>query len=74
MQEIPQQPNYTTHTSQVEPTDIELIPTVDFSETEESTKSDNSDDRLSSKEVSGRGKKRTGPRTTKVPTMKRISR
>jgi hypothetical protein len=42
-----------------------------FSEAEESTDSDDNDDRLSSQEVSARSKKRTRPRTTKLPTMKK---
>jgi hypothetical protein len=42
-----------------------------FSEAEESMDSDDNDDRLSCQRVSARGKKRTRPRTTKVPTMKR---
>jgi hypothetical protein len=45
--------------------------TADFSEAEESTDSNDNDDRLSWQAVSGRGKKRKCPRTTKVLTMKK---
>jgi hypothetical protein len=62
---LPHQPNDTIHTSQAATTQ-----TVDFSEAEKTTVSDEND-RLSGQEVSGRGKKRTGPRTTKVPTVKK---
>jgi hypothetical protein len=62
---LPQQPNYTsTHPTQQQQT-------ADFSEAEESTDRDENDDRLSWQAISGRGKKRTGPRITKLPTMKK---
>jgi hypothetical protein len=66
---LPQQPNYTIHTSQA--ATISRVPTqtADFSEAEGSIDSDDNYDRLTWQEVSGRGKKRTRPRTTKVPTM-----
>jgi hypothetical protein len=63
---LPQQSNYTIHTSQAA-----TISRVPFSEAEESMNSDDNDDRLSWQAVSGRGKKRTRPRTTKLPTMKK---
>jgi hypothetical protein len=64
-----QHPNYTTHTSQTATTNRAETQTADFSEAEESTDSDDNDDRLSWQAVRGRGKKRRGPRTTKVPTV-----
>jgi hypothetical protein len=67
----PQQPCYKIDISQVATTNRALTPMTDFSETEEGTKSDDNDDRLSWQEVSERGKKRTSSRTTKVPTMKK---
>jgi hypothetical protein len=63
---LPQQSNYAMHTSLAATTS-----TVPFSEAEESTDSGDNDDRLSWQAVSAKGKKRTGPRTTKVPTMKK---
>jgi hypothetical protein len=67
----PQQPNYTIHTSQAATTCRAPAQTEDFSEAEESIESYDNDDRLSWQAVRGRGKKRTGPRTTKLPTMKK---
>jgi hypothetical protein len=67
---LPQQPNYIIHTSQAATTSRAPTQTADFSG-EESPNSDDNDDRLSWQAVSGRGKKRTGPRTTKVPTMEK---
>jgi hypothetical protein len=68
---LPQQPNYTIHTPQTATTSPAPTQTADFSEAEASTDSDDNDDRLSWQEVSGRGKKRTGPRTTEVPIIKK---
>jgi hypothetical protein len=68
---LPQQSNYTIHTSQAATTSSALTQTADFSEAEESTDSDNNDDRLSWQAVSGRGKKRPRPKTTEVPTIKK---
>jgi hypothetical protein len=68
---LPQQPHYTIHRSQAATTSKAPTQTADFSEAEESTDSDDNDDWLSWQAVSRRGKKRTGPRTTKVPTMKK---
>jgi hypothetical protein len=68
---LPQQSNYTIHTSQAATTSRATIQTADISEAEESTDSDGNDDRLSWQAVSVRGKKRAWPRTTKVPTMKK---
>jgi hypothetical protein len=68
---LPQEPNYIVHTFQAATTSSAPTQTADFSEAEESTDSDDNDDRLSWQAVSGRGKKRTGPSTTKVPTMKK---
>jgi hypothetical protein len=47
------------------------IATTSFSEAEVSMDGDDNDDRLSWQAFSARGKKRTRPRTTKVPTMKK---
>jgi hypothetical protein len=63
---LPQQSNYTIHTSQAATTSR-----AQFSEAEKSMDSDDNDDWLSWQAVSARGKKRTSPRTTKVPTMKK---
>jgi hypothetical protein len=63
---LPQLPNYAMHTSHAATTSR-----APFSEAEESLDSDDNDARLSWKAVSARGKKRTRPRTTKVPTMKK---
>jgi hypothetical protein len=68
---LPQQPNYTIHISQAAITSRAPTQTADFSEGEESTDSDDSDHRLSWQKVSIRGRKRTGPRTAKVPTLKK---
>jgi hypothetical protein len=68
---LPQQPNYTIQPSQAVTTSRATAQTADFSEAEESTDSDENDDRLSWQEVSGRDKKRTGPRTIKVPTTEK---
>jgi hypothetical protein len=59
------------HTSQAATPSRAPTQTADFSEAEESTDSDENDDRLSWQAVSGRGKKRTGLRTIKVPKMKK---
>jgi hypothetical protein len=67
---LPQQSNYTIHTSQAA-TSRAPIQTSHFSEAEESTDSDDNDDWLSWQAVSGRSKKRTGPRTKRVPIMKK---
>jgi hypothetical protein len=61
---LPQQSNYAMQTSHA------ATSRAPFSETEESMDSDDKDDRLSWRAVRARGKKRTRPRTTKVPTMK----
>jgi hypothetical protein len=68
---VAQHPNYTIRTSQAATRSRKPILTADFSEGEESTHSDDNDGQLSWQAVSGRGKKRTGPRTTKVLTMKK---
>jgi hypothetical protein len=68
---LPQQPNYTIHTSQAPTTSRVPTQTADFSEAEESIDSDDSYDRLPWHEVSGRGKERTRPRTTKLPTIRK---
>jgi hypothetical protein len=65
------QPNHTIHTSQAATTSRAPTPTADFSGTEESTDSDDNDDRLSWQAVSRSGKRSAGPRATKVPTMKK---
>jgi hypothetical protein len=67
---LPQQSIYTIHTSQAA-TSRAPTQTADSSEAEESMDSDDNDDWLSWQAVSGRGKKRTGPRTTKAPTTKK---
>jgi hypothetical protein len=59
---LPQQHNYSVHTSQAATTSRAATQTADFSEAGESTDSNYNDER---------GKKRTGPRTTKLPTMKK---
>jgi hypothetical protein len=65
---------HTTSTNQLYyphiPRSRALTQTADFSEAEESTDSDDNVDRLAWQAVSGRGKKRTSPRTIKVPTIK----
>jgi hypothetical protein len=66
-----QQPNYAIHTSQAATTSRVPTKTAHFSEAEESADSVDNDDRLFWQAFSGRGKKSTGPRTTKVPTMKK---
>jgi hypothetical protein len=60
------------HTSQTATTSTEPTQTGDFSEAEESTDSDDDDDDdwLYWQAVTGRGKKRTRPRTTNLPKMK----
>jgi hypothetical protein len=68
---LPQKPNYTIHTSQAATTSRAKTQTADFSEAGESTGTDENDDRISWQAVSGRGKKRTSTRTTKLPTMKK---
>jgi hypothetical protein len=66
-----QQLNYTIHRSQAATTSRAPTQTADFSEAEESTHSDDNDEHPSWQAVNGRGKKRTGPRTTIVPTIKK---
>jgi hypothetical protein len=61
---LPQQSNYAIHTSQAATTSR-----APFSEAEESTDIDDSDDRLSWQAV--REEARTFPRTTKVATVKK---
>jgi hypothetical protein len=68
---LPQQSNYTIHTSKAATTSRAPTQTADFSQAGESTGSDDNVDRLSWQAVSARGKKRTGPRTTEVPTMQK---
>jgi hypothetical protein len=68
MPQIPillQQPSYTIHTS------LAATQTADFSEAEESTDSDDNDDRLSWQKVGRRGKKRASRKTTGVSTLKK---
>jgi hypothetical protein len=73
MPQIPiphQQSNYTIHISQAVTASRAPTQTADSSEVEESKDRDENDDRLSWQAVSGRGKKGTCPRTTKMPKMK----
>jgi hypothetical protein len=65
---LPQQSKFTIHKFQAATTSRH---TADFSEAEENMDSDDNDDRLFWQAVRGRGKKRTGPRTTKVPTVEK---
>jgi hypothetical protein len=67
---LPQQPNFTIHTSQAATTSRAPAQIAEFSEAEGSTDDENYD-RPFWQAVSGKGKKRTGPRTTKVPTTKK---
>jgi hypothetical protein len=60
---LPQQFNHSPHTSQAATTSRTPTQTADFSEAQESTDSDDNDERQSWQAVSGRGKKRTRPRT-----------
>jgi hypothetical protein len=60
MPTLPQESNYAMETSHAA-----------TSRAEESIDSDDNDDRLSWQAVNARGNKRTCPRTTKVPTMKK---
>jgi hypothetical protein len=62
---LPQGSNYAMQTSHA------TTSAAPFSEAEKSMGSDYNDDRLSWQAVSARVKKRTRPRTTKVPTMKK---
>jgi hypothetical protein len=66
---VPQQQNYTIHATQVATTSRAITPVASFSETEESNKSEDNDDRLSWQEVKGRGKKRTSSKTKRAPTL-----
>jgi hypothetical protein len=68
---LPPQPSYTIHTNQAAITSRAPTQTADFLEAEESTDSDNNDNRLSWQAFSGKGKKITGTRTTKVPAKKK---
>jgi hypothetical protein len=63
---LPQETNYAMQTAHAATTSR-----APFSDAEESMDSDDNNDRLSWQAVSARGKKRTRPRTTKVPTMKK---
>jgi hypothetical protein len=63
---LPQESNYAMQTF-----DAATTSTEPFSEAEESMDSDDNAGRLSWQAVRARGEKRTRPRTTKVPTMKK---
>jgi hypothetical protein len=63
---LPQQPNYTVHTSRAATTN--RAPTQ---RAEESTDSDDNDDRIYWQKVSGRGKKRASPKITGVSTLRK---
>jgi hypothetical protein len=63
---LPQESNYTMQKAHAATTSR-----APFSEAEKSIYSDDNDDRLYWEAVSARGRKKTRPRTTKVPTMEK---
>jgi hypothetical protein len=71
---LPQQPNYTIHTSQAEKKNTAPTQTADFSEAEINTDSDDNDTRLSSQKSVEGARKEQVRKTPEHQHSKRLSR